>query len=681
MADSLQTEVTHESLTCPICFETYNDSDHQPKLLQCHHTFCRGCIKDLRDPAQKMVNCPTCRKRSTVEKISELQTNFYINEMRDLLRQKSEEARSRSPRPSTSSFTSDQSMCRTHPEQTLTHICTTCRELVCQVCITATHQSPESAHNIQEIENATEEYRHKLNKKLFHAQMSRNKIHQHMENLKTEMKALEGARSKAEDDIDHAMDLCVSFIDGHRKRLKDKLNQRFTQKQDQIGKIIVEDETHNGCLESIIDTMETALANGQIHAVLAAIKNTETSNFDPVLDTPKNYLEFSMEKTFVPFQNALDNLGSFEERSKLPGWIQVSPEQAVACLESHLTLTVSSSDESELSNYPIFVDIQDKYGDTIKTHVDAKSNGTYNVKYRPQVSGVHKCCVKFHDTVVKETEFLVQSNDPVFRFGKKGEGPGQLNGPRHVITYQDRLYTLDKNKVQCFTHDGRYITHFEVTKAKENFISGSSDIAINRKSHQIICPETYVDNKFYLHAERVKIFTMDGQLRRALSIQGTDRAVMVSSDDNTGNLLVCDDKSVMVIDKQGQLLRDHSIPGNIGCMCAGRHGDIIVGMATSCTMSVLDINGRVKHRFGSRGSGKGELLNPLYIDVDKEGNIVVCDSGNNRIQIFTYNGDFVCAIESLGDPLDGPLGLSLAVDGHVLVADKQNNCIKKYKYC
>ena len=32
-----------ERLNCPVCLQRYQD----PRMLDCHHTFCRGCLGDI----------------------------------------------------------------------------------------------------------------------------------------------------------------------------------------------------------------------------------------------------------------------------------------------------------------------------------------------------------------------------------------------------------------------------------------------------------------------------------------------------------------------------------------------------------------------------------------------------------------------------------------------------------
>ena len=57
---------------CVVCRETYNSTQHLPKILPCGHTFCLSCLEGLPAAARR---CPTCRKPLTVVATT-LPTNF-----------------------------------------------------------------------------------------------------------------------------------------------------------------------------------------------------------------------------------------------------------------------------------------------------------------------------------------------------------------------------------------------------------------------------------------------------------------------------------------------------------------------------------------------------------------------------------------------------------------------------
>ncbi len=61
-------------MSCQICFDSYNNSDHKPYVItSCGHTFCCNCLNSLSDRL-----CPTCRKL-----IRGKQLNFALLEMID----------------------------------------------------------------------------------------------------------------------------------------------------------------------------------------------------------------------------------------------------------------------------------------------------------------------------------------------------------------------------------------------------------------------------------------------------------------------------------------------------------------------------------------------------------------------------------------------------------------------
>jgi len=51
-------------------------------------------------------------------------------------------------------------------------------------------------------------------------------------------------------------------------------------------------------------------------------------------------------------------------------------------------------------------------------------------------------------------------------------------------------------------------------------------------------------------------------------------------------------------------------------------------------VQVFELNGKFLTKFGTKGSGIGELNNPVSTAVLTDGRIVVSDFINNRIQIF-----------------------------------------------
>ena len=49
---------------------------------------------------------------------------------------------------------------------------------------------------------------------------------------------------------------------------------------------------------------------------------------------------------------------------------------------------------------------------------------------------------------------------------------------------------------------------------------------------------------------------------------------------------------------------------------------------------MFDTNGKFLGKFDKRGSGDAEFNSPYGVVVDKNGDVYVCDFGNNRIVVY-----------------------------------------------
>jgi len=79
---------------------------------------------------------------------------------------------------------------------------------------------------------------------------------------------------------------------------------------------------------------------------------------------------------------------------------------------------------------------------------------------------------------------------------------------------------------------------------------------------------------------------------------------------------------------------------------------------------------------GGRGSGKGEFDSPLGMCIDANGNILVADTGNGRIEKFSPTGSFLSVIGSKGSghgQLGEPNGIAVDRSGNIYVAEVASN--------
>ena len=88
------------------------------------------------------------------------------------------------------------------------------------------------------------------------------------------------------------------------------------------------------------------------------------------------------------------------------------------------------------------------------------------------------------------------------------------------------------------------------------------------------------------------------------------------------------------------------------------------------------------HQFGKKGDGRGELKSPNCLSVDKVGDLIVCDAGNNRIQVFELNGKFVAQFGRKGTKVgefNAPVSTAILSDGRIVVSDLNNHRIQIFE--
>ena len=89
-------------------------------------------------------------------------------------------------------------------------------------------------------------------------------------------------------------------------------------------------------------------------------------------------------------------------------------------------------------------------------------------------------------------------------------------------------------------------------------------------------------------------------------------------------------------------------------------------------VSVLNKNGEVIKRIGSRGDENGQFNFPTSIWIDNSGNAYIVDAMNFRVQIFNKNGEFVSTFGEAGDASGSfarPKGIATDSYGNIYIVD------------
>jgi len=160
--------------------------------------------------------------------------------------------------------------------------------------------------------------------------------------------------------------------------------------------------------------------------------------------------------------------------------------------------------------------------------------------------------------------------------------------------------------------------------------------------------------------------------------------------DMEGNLWVTDARDngtignqVFKFSPEGEILMTLGEPGVSGSAPGLLHwpNDVVVDPVDGAIFVAEShrngMNNRIVHfdpagnylsDFGSKGSGQGEISEPHTIAMDSRGRLFVGDRENNRIQIFSQQGDFIDEWRQFGRPS----GIFITPDDTIYVADSES---------
>ena len=131
-------------------------------------------------------------------------------------------------------------------------------------------------------------------------------------------------------------------------------------------------------------------------------------------------------------------------------------------------------------------------------------------------------------------------------------------------------------------------------------------------------------------------------------------------------------KSVTKYTIEGQKLQSsETFSGCCGIAIDTEREKVYVAHQYAHKIQVLDLNLSSVLEFGTEGKKEKEFKQPRDVAVARDGTIYVSDTGNNRIQVFKADGEYITEFGE--DKLSAPAGICVDHDNRVLVVDHGNH--------
>ena len=269
---------------------------------------------------------------------------------------------------------------------------------------------------------------------------------------------------------------------------------------------------------------------------------------------------------------------------------------------------------------------------------------------------------------------------PKLVIGTRGNLPKQFEKPRAVAVspVDSTLVVIDRNgRVQLFDSNGKFKEMWRMPDVEKGTPSGCS---INTKN-QLVIADT--------HYHRIMVTDLNGKEILKFGSYGKNPGQMVYPTDvvtdSNGNFYVSEygfTDRILKFDKQGKFIKEWgskgSDPGQFERPMSLTLLNDEIYVADSCNhrVQVFDLNGNLLKIFGEIGSEQGQLRYPYDITANSQNEIFVCEYGNHRVQKFDTSGEFITQWGGSPGNQPGqflsPWGCAYDPQGQLIIADTMN---------
>ncbi|XP_022777971.1 E3 ubiquitin-protein ligase TRIM71-like [Stylophora pistillata] len=351
--------------------------------------------------------------------------------------------------------------------------------------------------------------------------------------------------------------------------------------------------------------------------------------------------------------------------------------------EASFTITTRDSEGKQFYSEQerVTVTIRSPTGEEVAKTTDVE-NGYYKVHYKPKKLGRHNVTIEINGWPLTSSPWRVNVKPHQYKvvrpYGSFGRIEGEFIAPISIAknekTGEIAVADFVKYRVQVFDENLKYPRTIGGETGSQTGaavkIGRPVSIAFLRNGDMIVIHGAFDLNE-------MSLITNEGQFIQQFSEHLINpRTVSVKADGN-GHVVVLDegDRKIKVLSSDGaHLLQFFRIPDfdiDVTCVCY-HHDKVFLSYPLTHCVKVFNEKGEYEYSIGSEGSGEGQLMYPRGLAVDTFDNLIVCDSSNSRLQMFTQDGEF---LRSFGKEIYAPLAITVCKNGDLLVTDNRQHCV------
>ena len=581
-----------------------------------------------------------------------------------------------------------------HENKKLKFFCKDCEVAICNTCVVTLHEG----HVKVPLQDAANERKLRLESVLESKKEKALRKRNMITRLQSECNEIKEQVACVKKSAQNLVDNLMRVIEAKKQEIFKEVDDKAQQSIERLVEQQSDVENELQRIETLIEKTETFLkrsTNAEIVHLNTLFQEVVTDEAELVDCDRKDlgHFVFFANKSLTAKANS-EGVGSLKQiisqtKSRNSTAEGKGITDVTVGLEAQFVLTTRNAKNEQCYEQCdiVTVEIRNDDGRECATEAQVQDNkdGSYNISYFAKEAGACRTSVMINGEHVSGSPFTVQVKPrqykPVLSFGRKGSSwsSGKFDCPWGVaVNERNEIAVTDSSntRVQIFSCNGKFIRSFGKKGVKKGEFKDPSGIAYLNNGN-IVVADTYSD--------RLQIFTERGEYLAQIGSEEIPdhqfNSPMGLSVDNDGNIIVADsdNKLIKIFTPSGQFLRKFGGEDLLvdPYHCIQKDQYFIVSDEGDHSIKVFNTDGDFLDKFGNEGKGDVEFNGPHCLSVDKAEHLMVCDCGNNIVQVLDLSGKCITKIRvPYGgeiEPFQLPTSTAVLTDGRIVLTDLGNH--------
>ena len=573
--------------------------------------------------------------------------------------------------------------CSYHCNEELESYCKTCGELICHSC-KLNHQD----HQHYPVTSSMESVESML-----------CKIRQTLEEISAHFKEVDDRKRIVEAEIRQSIEKHQSLMEERMAELLDQLSQVAKEKHSILEhqqKEIQHIQTQLMESLSIMTEHQKSSNHEKMMKMMTEISKLFDPNLSLCLECEASRLKFApspeLAQACQEFGEVYTEKVSPEKCYALGKGLEV----AIADEESKLTLHIVDNKENtcSLSIRKLACSlVSDTTADEAECLIKELKPSKYEIRYKPPTRGRYQLQIKVDGRHIKGSPFSVTVKLPVHKLGSPIKTIRGVREPWGIAINQkgEIIVAEDSNHcVSIYSPKGEKFHCFDSQDSEYGGINRPRGVAVDDDGNILVVERGRNSIHFFSSQGKFLKACGDGidcsgkpvglNWPKGIGIHPLSKKIYVA-DDRNHVIKIIDPDSLSLEKSIGGEGTDDGQFKNPWDVDFDTDGNVYIADKSNNRIQVFTAEGDYLWKFGKKGNQSGELDQPSSICIDCDNIIYVTEYANHRVSVFNYDGKFLTSFGSRGSDIkqfERPRGITVDKSGIVYVCDSDNDCIKLF---